>query len=183
MITRTRNWSPMNRHEQAKQKNWLATVEWWNVSLITRFLLLAFTDHLVIFRYGTSLPLVSFTRFLLLATSYVLFFIHAQGLIYFTHYCTHGHGLLVFYFYSTAMLMLERRVFIGLVWSTWTISISTSLCPDHSKWIRVCRLHQLGIVRMNEKLQCSWLVYLDGCPITMLPMTPMVLMLNRFSDK
>jgi hypothetical protein len=55
-----------------------------DVSLITRFLLLAFTDHLVIFCCGTSLPLVSITRFLLLATSSVNFFIHARGLIYFT---------------------------------------------------------------------------------------------------
>jgi hypothetical protein len=95
------------------------------MSLITRFLLLAFTDHLVIFCCGTSLPLVSFTRFILLAISSTSFFIHARGLIYFTHYCIRGHGLLVFYFYSTAMLMLARRVFIGLVWSTWTMSIST----------------------------------------------------------
>jgi hypothetical protein len=123
------------------------------VSLITRFLLLAFTEHLVIFRCGISLPLVS-TRLLLLATSYVSFFIHAQGLIYFTHYRIHGHDLLIFYFYSTAMLMLARRVSIGPVWSTWTMSISTSLCQDHSGWVRVCRLPQMGTVRTHEKLQC-----------------------------
>jgi hypothetical protein len=66
--------------------------------------------HLVKFRYGTSLPLVTFTRFLLLAPS---FFIHARGLFYFTNYHIHGYGLLVSYIYTVAMLMLARRVFIG----------------------------------------------------------------------
>jgi hypothetical protein len=132
------------------------------VSLITRFLLLAFTSHLVIFRCRTSLPLVSFTRFLLLTTSSASFFTHAWGLIYFTHYHIHGHGLLVFYFYSTAMLMVVRRVFIGPVWSIWTMSISTSLCPDHSGWVKVCRLHHMGIVRTHEKLQCiEWHIQMD----------------------
>jgi hypothetical protein len=88
------------------------------VSLVTRFLLFAFTDHLVIFRCETSLPLVPFTRFLLLAISSASFFIYVWGLIYFTRYRIHGHALLVFYFYSTAMLMLARRVFIDPVWST-----------------------------------------------------------------
>jgi hypothetical protein len=38
------------------------------------------------------------------------------------------------------MLMLARRVFIDLVWPTWTMSISTSLCQNHyfnySRWLR-----------------------------------------------
>jgi hypothetical protein len=180
MITWTRHWLPVNRCEQAKQKNWHGTTGWWNMSLITRFLLLAFTDHLVIFRCRTSLPLVSFTRFLLLATSSASFFIYARGLIYFTRYRTYGYGLLIFYFYSTAMLMLARRVFIGPIRSTWTMSISTSLCQDHSGWVRVCRLHQMGIVQMHEKLQCSRVAYSDGYPVTMLLVTPMTLVCNRF---
>jgi hypothetical protein len=40
MITRTRDWLQVNRCEQAKQKNWHGTTGCWNVSLITRFLLL-----------------------------------------------------------------------------------------------------------------------------------------------
>jgi hypothetical protein len=132
------------------------------VSLLTRFLLLAFTDHLVIFRYGTSLPLVFFTRLLLLATSSTSFILHARGLIYFTHYCIHGHDLLVFCLYSTAMLMLARRVFIDLVWSTWTMPISTSLCQNHSGWVKVCRMHQMGTICTHEKLQClEWHIRMD----------------------
>jgi hypothetical protein len=83
------------------------------VSLITRLLLLAFTGHLVIFRCGISLPLVSFTRLLLLTASSASFSIHVRGLLYFTHYHIHGYGFLVFNFYSTAMLVLARKVFIG----------------------------------------------------------------------
>jgi hypothetical protein len=132
------------------------------VSLITRFLLLAFIDQLVIFHYRTSLPLVSFTRLLLLVTSSASFFIDTQGLIYFTHYRIHGHDLLVFYFYSTVMFMLARRVFIGLVWSTWTMSTSTSLCQDHLGWVKVCRLHQMGTVHMRERLKClKWHIRMD----------------------
>jgi hypothetical protein len=152
------------------------------MSLITRFLLLAFTDHLVIFRCGTSLPLVSFTRFILLAISSTSFFIHARGLIYFTHYCIRGHGLLVFYFYSTAMLMLTRRVFIaqyglhGLCLFQHTMSGSLRVGQS-------LQTASVGIVCMHEKLQCSRVAYSDGYPVTMLPVTPMTLMLNRFSNK
>jgi hypothetical protein len=77
MITLTRDWSQVNRREQAT--NWHGTVWWWNVSLIARLLLLAFTDHLVIFRCGTSLPLVTFTRLLLLTISSTSFFHTCPG--------------------------------------------------------------------------------------------------------
>jgi hypothetical protein len=110
------------------------------------------------FYCGTSLPLVSFTRLLLLATSSASFFIHARGLIYFTCYHIHGHGLLVFQFYLTAMLMRAKRVFIGPVWSTWTMSISTSLCQDHSGWVRVC-MRSYSVLKWHIQMDIPLLCY------------------------
>jgi hypothetical protein len=81
------------------------------------------------------------------------------------------------------MLVLARRVFIGLVWSLWTMSILASLCSAHSDSIRVRRLHSLGMGQMHVILQFSQVAYLDEYYVSMLLMTSSTSILSYFSDK
>jgi hypothetical protein len=97
MFTRIRVWSPINRHEQSKQKNWHGTPGWWNVSHVTRHLLFALVDILVIQYSESSLLWDPFTRHLLLATRSICFVTHAQG-------CSTLHNILRALFYLTHFL-------------------------------------------------------------------------------
>jgi hypothetical protein len=66
--------------------------EWWNESHITRFLPLATTYYLIQCCCKISLPLISFTRLLPLATRLTRLTTHARGLLYFTNNHNHGYG-------------------------------------------------------------------------------------------
>jgi hypothetical protein len=89
-------------------------MEGWNSSHITRLHSPATTYYLVQCCCEISLPLISITRLLPLATRLTRLITHARGLLYFTNYHNHGYG--GFRLYNKTLDKLKqytRRVFIS----------------------------------------------------------------------
>jgi hypothetical protein len=90
------------------------SMEGWNSSHITRLHSPATTYYLVQCCCEISLPLISITRLLPLATRLTRLITHARGLLYFTNYHNHGYG--GFRLYNKTLDKLKqytRRVFIS----------------------------------------------------------------------
>jgi hypothetical protein len=83
-----RRWSTSDSRK-AVWNDQLEATEWWNASHITRLLPPATTYYLVQCYREISLPLISITRLLSLATRLTKLTTHAQGLLYFINYHNH----------------------------------------------------------------------------------------------